>query len=83
MKQKPTDNQAVRVRNTPWFKLRKEQGRNFQAMNLKKQFGFTPEVIVIERMAGRNNVICVRAILTEVEAKKEDALKIGVKKDKD
>ena len=68
----------LRSRETPFFKLTKKGNRSFQMINLMKQFGFIPEVIVIERMTSRNNVIRVSAILTEAEIKKEDALRAKV-----
>lgn len=70
------DNKAVKVKTTPWFKLHKEEGKNIQGINLRKQFGFIPDVIVVERMKNRNNVICVHAILSEEQIKKEKAMKV-------
>lgn len=81
---KPTTPTELRVRETPFFKLAKKSTRSFQIIDLRKQFGFIPERIVIERMTSRNNVIRIVAILTEEEIKKEKALsaKITGKKQK-
>jgi len=65
----------IRVKNTPIFKLKDKDKRRFQAIHLKKQFGFIPEVIIIEKVPNLNNGLIVRAILTEEEKKKEDARK--------
>ena len=66
----------VRFKNTPPFKLKKNPpNRRFQGINLRKQFGFLPEVIVIERLTNTNNAIFVRAVMTEEAIKAEDALK--------
>jgi hypothetical protein len=62
----------IRVKNTPPFKLKDKLGRNFQAINLKKQFGFLPEVIILEKIPGEHDTIFVRAVLTKDEVKKED-----------
>lgn len=67
-------NNEVRVRNTPPFKLKDKTGRNFQGINLKKQFGFLPEVIIIEKIPIEHDVLFVRAVLTKEEIAKEDKL---------
>lgn len=69
-----TKDDSVKVKPSPYFKLRKEKGKNFQAMTLLKQFGFIPDTIIIERMGERNNVIRILAVLTEAEKKKEKDL---------
>lgn len=72
----------VRVKNTPIFKLKDKPRRQFQGINLLKQFGFIPEVIIIEKVRGMNNGLIVRAVMTEEEIKKEEALlKVTSKKD--
>ena len=65
-------NDDIRVINSPPFKLKDKAGRQFQAMNLKKQFGFIPEVIIVEKVAGHTNAFFVRAVLTEEKKKLED-----------
>jgi len=65
----------IRVKNTPIFKLKDREKRRFQAIHLVNQFGFIPEVIIIEKVPNMNNGLIVRALLTEEEKKKEDALK--------
>ena len=70
MKKKKDD--GIRVISTPPFKLKDKPTRNFQAINIYKQFGFWPEVIIIEKVYGANNMIIVRAVLTEEERRKED-----------
>ena len=64
----------IRVKSTPEFKLKDfPRARAWQGIMLKKQFGFVPDVIIIEKVHGKNNRIVVRAVLTEEEIKKEDA----------
>jgi hypothetical protein len=64
--------QEVRVKSTPMFKLKDGRGRSWQGIHLRKQFGFVPDVIIVEKMPGQNNRIVIRAVLTEEEIKKED-----------
>ncbi len=69
-KKEPIDS-GVRVRNTPPFKLKDKHGRNFQGLKLS-DFGFIPEVLIIEKVPRSNNTIVIRAVLTEEEVKKEN-----------
>lgn len=69
-----TNEQGIRVRTSPWFKLRREKGRHFVAIDLVKGFGFTPSMIIVERDQSRSNVMRVNAVLTPDEIKKEDTL---------
>ena len=63
----------IRVRSTPEFKLKdRPPKRRAQPINLKNQFGFIPEVIIIEKVWGKNNRMIVRAVLTPEELEKED-----------
>lgn len=57
------------VKETPFFKINKKTG--WQIIDLRKQFGFLPERIVIERMTSRNNVIRIIAVVPPKEVKKE------------
>ena len=61
----------LELRSTPAFKLKDKPGRGYQFINLKNQFGFIPEVIIIEKVRDHTNVIIVRAVLTEEEKKKQ------------
>lgn len=70
----------IRVKTTPAFKLKdRVPRRRYQAIHLKKQFGFVPEVIIIEKVHGRNNVFIVRAVMTPEEIKKENKRKKELK----
>lgn len=66
---------SVRVKTTPPFKLKDKQGRNWQGINLLKQFGFLPETIIVEKLPGVTNGLIVRAVLTPEEIAKEDQVK--------
>ncbi len=68
------NDKGIRVKSTPPFKLKDKAQRYFQIINLKKQFGFIPEVIIVEKVKRETNKIIIRAVLTEEEIKKEDAL---------
>lgn len=74
--------QGLRVKASPYFKLKKEKNKNYQGINLLKQFGFIPENIIIERMSDRNNVVRVIAVLTDAEIKKENSMLTKKIKDK-
>lgn len=71
--EKKPEEKGLRVKNTPAFKLKDRPNRQFVFINFKKQFGFIPEVIIVEKIRGKNNGLVVRAILTEAEIKSEDA----------
>jgi len=58
-------NKRLQFRSTPPFKLKDKNNRGFQVINLKNQFGFTPEVIVIEKVPGQTNLLVVRAIVPQ------------------
>ncbi len=62
------------VRNSPVFKLKDKKLRNLLPIDLEKEFGFQPKLIVIEKVRGRNNTFFVRAVLTEEEREKQDAI---------
>lgn len=64
------------VKPTPFFKLKKDKEKSFQMIDLKKQFGFLPERVIIERMVDRNNVIRLIAVLPDKLLKKEKDLKV-------
>ena len=38
---------------------------------MKKVFGFIPELLIIEKVPGRNNTIVLSAVITDVELKAE------------
>lgn len=65
----------IQFRSTIPFKLKDKPKRQFQAIHLKKQFGFLPEVIVVEKLKRYNNVFIVRAVLTKEEMEKEAKIK--------
>lgn len=70
--------EKVNIKATPFFKISKKPGRNFRVIDLRKQFGFLPDRIVIERLTSANNVVRINAILTEEEEKKRKALEVKV-----
>lgn len=61
----------VSVISTPPFKLKQKVGRNWQAINMMKQFGFLPETIIVEKHPQGNNIIIVRAVVPEHLVAKE------------
>lgn len=62
----------IRVKKTAEFKLKDKPTRQFQAINLEKQFDFKPDVIIVEKVFGKSNTLRVLAVLTEDEIKKDD-----------
>ena len=68
----------LQVKSTPFFKLNKKLGKHLQAIDLRKQFGFVPERIIIERLTSRNNVVRIIAVLPDKEIKKEKALSVKI-----
>ena len=71
MKSPTRHEKGIRVRSTPPFKLKDKVNRQFQVINLEKQFGFKPEVIVIEKIHGINNGLVVKAVMTPEALAKE------------
>ena len=78
----PAKDTEVRVKNTPPIKLKDRPKRAYFAIQLKKQFGFIPEIIIIEKVQGANNTFVVRAIMTPKEIKKENRRKKELEKEK-
>lgn len=68
------------VRSTPVFKLRQKDGKNIQGINIKRQFGFVPEVLIFERLMTGKNEFVVRAILNDEEVAKAQKLESDNKK---
>ncbi|KKR98914.1 MAG: hypothetical protein UU51_C0035G0004 [Microgenomates group bacterium GW2011_GWC1_41_20] len=73
---------GLRVRSSAPFKLKDRPGRNFMPIHLLKNFGFVPEIIIIEKVRGESNRLIVRAVLTPEEIKKEDVELAKQKKEK-
>jgi len=64
---------GVRVRSTKEFKLKDKVGRHYQILKLS-DFGFIPEVLIIEKVEGRSSTMIVRAVLTPEAIEEEDAM---------
>ena len=77
---KEAEGSQLLVRSTPPFKLKQKDGRNIQGINIKRQFGFVPEVLIFERLMTGKNEFVVRALLTEKEAAKVQKLEADNKK---
>lgn len=59
----------LNIRTTPPFKLKNKPGHLYQIINIKKQFGFIPEAIVIECVPQLKNTFVVHAVVTEKDLK--------------
>ena len=70
----------IKIRSTIPFKLKDRQNRNWKAFNLKAQFGFLPETIIISKPHGQNNVFNLSAVLTKEELTKIKEQKKKTKK---
>lgn len=62
----------IRVRNSPAFKLKDKQSRQYVAVNFMRDFGFMPETIIVEKVRNHSNTFIIRAVLTPEEVKKEE-----------
>jgi len=71
----PKKNTEVRVKNTPPFKLKDKNGRFYKAIHLKNQFGFVPEVIIVEKVKDKHDTIIVRAVMTPESTEKENKMR--------
>jgi hypothetical protein len=64
-----------KVRGIGPYKLKNHpENRRSIVINLKREFGFLPEVIIIAKDPKSNNKFAVIAVLPEKEVKKEEAL---------
>ena len=66
------NDKELRVKTSAPFKLKDKAGRNFMPVHLVRNFGFVPEIIIIEKVRGESNRLIVRAVLTPQEIEKED-----------
>jgi len=59
------------VVSTPLFKLKdRPKNRRYQVIDLKKQFRTKPDVIIVEKLQGKNNLLIVRAFVKKSETQK-------------
>ncbi len=59
-------------RSLPPFKLKDKVGRGGVRYNLKKTFGFVPEDIIIQKVAGHHDMFILSAVMTQEELDKEN-----------
>lgn len=64
----------LRIKPTPFFKLKDKKDRSYKVIKLKELYGFLPETVIIEKEKGNNNSIRFIVVLTEEEIKKEDKI---------
>lgn len=64
--------QDIKVKSTIPFKLKDKDDRNWKAFNLKAQFGFTPESIIISKPWGMNNKFILSAVMPKEEIAKRE-----------
>ena len=74
-------NPDIKIRSTIPFKLKDKPGREYKIFNLKTQFGFIPEQIIIGKVKGSSRMV-LSAVLTDNEKAKiiEPREKIKVSK---
>lgn len=81
-KKNPEKQPEVRVKNMLPIKFKdRPRGRAYEVIHLKPKFGFLPEVIMIEKVPGKNNTMIIRAIMTPEAIKKENDIKKKLKLD--
>lgn len=59
----PQISKTSKLRSTVPFKLKDKEGRDWKAFDLKAQFGFLPETILVSKLHGKNNIIVLSAVL--------------------
>ena len=52
----------VETISTVPFKLKDKNDRGWKAFHLKSQFGFVPEIVVVSKVNGKNNIMILHAI---------------------
>lgn len=67
------NNNQMLVRSTQPIKLKDQGGRHRVVFHLEKNFGFVPEIIIIEKALGKNNTIVVNAVIPQSEIDKKDS----------
>lgn len=74
MSDKPIDINQIPVKQTPAIKLKDKAGRGGIMLTFAKDFGFTPETIIIQKVHGQNNTIIVSAVYPDevLKARKMD-----------
>jgi len=67
---------GIQVRSTPIIKFKDKAGRGGVKFNLKTDFGFVPEEMIVQKVRGKNNAVVVHAVLTQeqldIEKKERD-----------
>lgn len=66
---------VLKVQQTKAIKLKDMPGRGGLQFNLREVFGFRPEIIVITKVIGRNNVIIVSAVVPDAVLLREEKAK--------
>lgn len=61
----------IEIKSTPIFKLKDRDGRDYQVINLNKQFGFIPDVIIVQKVKGQNNKLVVGAVMNNDKSVKK------------
>lgn len=72
----------LKVQQTKPIKLKDQFGRGGLEFNLREVFGFLPDIIVISKVEGRNNVIVVSAVVPDRVLLQEEKDAKKRKKDK-
>lgn len=71
----PTNNpRNLQVKSTTPIKLKDKAGRGGIRIRLREVFGFLPEEVIIQKVAGSSNTFILSALLTHEELEKEKAL---------
>lgn len=65
------DMSSTQVIASPRIKLKDKAGRGGVVFNLKKDFGFIPDRMIVQKVHGQSNTIVVSAVLTPEMLKKE------------
>lgn len=69
------NDQKIPARMASPVVLKDKQGRGGVRYDLKRVFGFLPEVVIIQKVKDKNNTFTLSAVLTDDEIKKEEKLR--------
>lgn len=55
--------EETKIISTPAFKLKDKPHRQYMAINLKGNFGFVPDTIIVEKVKGLHDTMVVHAVV--------------------
>jgi hypothetical protein len=68
----------IAVRQLPPMKLKDSNNKNRIVINLKDVFGFLPEIMIIDKVIGKNSTIQIAAVIPQEKHEKNRKKRTGV-----